>query len=230
MLGMALEQAAQQLDIYLALSKGTSSQTSKTPDHEKTDTAPQAQLSTSQSSQGAGKHRTGSRSPRRSEEALAVAADAAAKAAGEIPCTSEQIHLQVVSYNATSWKVMKEILAIAEMMIVLAQETHVLKDKIDEASAWAYRRGWTSFWQPAAPGLSSHSSRGGVAIVVRSFLAARPLEMDHAAHGAEALEGRQVAALVQIPGHKDIAVMSMYLQDSSPISSLANTSILANAG
>ena len=54
--------------------------------------------------------------------------------------------------------------------VVLNQEHHLREERVAEASQWALRRGWKSLWSAALPGASATSSRGGVAIFVRSSL------------------------------------------------------------
>ena len=139
--------------------------------------------------------------------------------------------MTVVTYNATSWQGLKDFLLCAAPDVVLAQETHVRAEHVCEANAWAYRHGWKSFWQAAKQGAVAHTSKGGVAIFIRSHLGARPSSLQASLdRSGMVTQARVAAALVTCPGYPDMEMVSVYMQDSIPLSNVANAEILAAVG
>ena len=148
-----------------------------------------------------------------------------------LPSQTEWIGLAVVTYNATSWKGLKEFLLCAASEVVLAQETHVKAEQVCGASAWAYRHGWKSFWQAAKQGAVAHTSKGGVAVFIRVHLGARPSSLQASLDRCGMVtQARVAAALVTCPGYPDIEMVSVYMQDSIPLSNVENAEILAAIG
>ena len=82
--------------------------------------------------------------------------------------TEGEADWSVLSYNATSWKGVRELLARPpeKMFALMVQEHHLRGDKMDEASAWCARQGWGAFLQPAKL-LASGLTSGGTGVLVR---------------------------------------------------------------
>ena len=86
------------------------------------------------------------------------------------PPQESQLGLSFTTANVSGWGSGKAFLDSCDSHIVCLQEHHQRsKEDLDQASAWALRRGWKSLWVPALPG-TNDGTRGGVAVFTRSFL------------------------------------------------------------
>ena len=80
----------------------------------------------------------------------------------------------IVSVNTTGWKALQQYLVEAPdgLTAVMAQETWIPPDRLDEASAWCERRGWKAALSPAQRTAAGGWS-AGVGIFTRGFVGLR---------------------------------------------------------
>ena len=116
--------------------------------------------------------------------------------------------MQVVTYNVSAWSSAKAFLENTGAHVVCLQETHLLDDAA--ADVWMRQRGWTALWARALPGATSTSSRGDVAVAVRSRVGFG-ISAFPGWPGGLLVEGRAVIAKVDVPGGTQLAVVSAYL-------------------
>ena len=132
--------------------------------------------------------------------------------------------LKVCTANVSGWGSARTwIREHTSAHVICLQEHHLRsKEDLDQASAWALRQGWKSFWVSALPGDGS-GTRGGVAILARHFLGL------HALGHHELVYGRAIGCIVQIPGGTSFAISSVYLQHGTGLDD-HNSGVLAKAG
>ncbi len=134
------------------------------------------------------------------------------------------LQLRIESANTTGWGPLRRRLDETSAHALVAQETWVLQSHVAEASTWARKRGWTSIWAPACVGPGGGAS-GGVAIFVRKDFGLR--EPSCGSHIV--VEGRAVLGVMDAPGHRPIALASVYLVDGEGITG-TNCAILNRVG
>ncbi len=119
---------------------------------------------------------------------------------------NEDFAMCIETVNATGWRALQRRLLATRAHAVLAQETWLSQDAVPAASAWARRHGWQSIWTAATPGPNGGAS-GGAAIFLRVGLGLRyPPCGSH-----EWWPGRAVAAVADVPGHRPLLLVSVYL-------------------
>ncbi len=118
----------------------------------------------------------------------------------------QRFQLRVESANTTGWRALQRRLVATRAHVLLAQETWLSQDAVHAASAWAKRNGWKSIWAAAVEGPNGGAS-GGTAIFVRDYLGLRyPPDGPHVW-----VPGRVVAAVLDVPEHRPMLVVSAYL-------------------
>ncbi len=132
--------------------------------------------------------------------------------------------MSIETVNATGWRALQRRLLGTKAHAVLAQETWLSQDAIPAASSWARRHGWQSIWTAATPGPKGGAS-GGAAIFVREGLGLR-----YPPSGSyEWWPGRAVAAVADVPGHRPLLLVSVYLMTGiGP--AVGNLEVLAGIG
>ena len=104
--------------------------------------------------------------------------------------------------------------------IVLAQEHHIPRAGIPEASATMGKIGWKSAWAAASAACKGKAkgskkvepTQGGTAVFVRDFLGLATLDREHKeGRDCEIVPGRLCGAKVGLPGGRSLACYSIYL-------------------
>ena len=105
-------------------------------------------------------------------------------------------------------------------MAIVVQEHKLRGSEVDEASSWAFSKGWKSCWSPAGSGPAGGAS-GGVAILVRDHLGLHDDE--------EWSPHRMLSAVVDLPDGSCIALAAVYLI-SGEGASAGNLALLGTLG
>ena len=107
---------------------------------------------------------------------------------------------------------------------VVAVETGITPDKVDELSQWLLRKGWKSFLEPAIPS-GGPATSGGVAICVRAIYGLRaPSRIK-----PTIVPNRVLCAVVDAPGWHDLKLIGGYLVSGKGLNS-PNAGYLADIG
>ena len=114
--------------------------------------------------------------------------------------------LRMESVNVDGLGPLKARLENSTSHVLVAQETKIKPRAVDEAVEWARRHGWKMLAEPGSVSEDGGVS-GGVAICVRADLGLCDLA------GAErrVWPGRVLAAQVEAPGYRPMAVYAVYL-------------------
>jgi len=141
---------------------------------------------------GGGRRRGGTELPRQTPEALKES-------------------FEVLLANTNCWRTGQKVLRGTSAHAVLMQEHKlVTKDEIEEASAWAIKAGWKSFFEMGI--LTQKGGRSaGTAIFIKKELGA----MEARYKIEEKVEGRFVACAVQVPGLPTFHLASHYFETGS---------------
>ncbi len=136
----------------------------------------------------------------------------------------EKFALEIETANTTGWRALQRRLLRTRAHALLAQETWLTPDAVPAASAWAKRHGWKSVWTAANPGPHGGAS-GGAAVFLRDHFGLR-----YPPGGSHVLSpGRVVAAVADVPDHRPLLLVSMYLVHGVGAGS-ASLAILADTG
>ena len=114
--------------------------------------------------------------------------------------------LTVITINSTTWSSFRKwLLAQSDLPDLIAVQEHKLTSKadIEEASDFASKQGYASFWGAATKGPKGLPA-GGVATLVNKKLGSKPCQTD-------AAESRLIVCKVQIPSESEFLFASAYL-------------------
>ncbi len=135
--------------------------------------------------------------------------------------TDHEMALSIETANTTGWKPLRRRLLATRAHVVLAQETRISGEKMNQASQWALRKGWKMIATEAVCGPKGGSS-AGAAIFARAELGLRlPPKGNNVV-----TEGRTVTAVVDAPGYRPTLLASVYLHHGQGLST-ENRGILA---
>ena len=137
----------------------------------------------------------------------------------------QEFAMHVATANGTSWGSLKDYILKTEAHVVLGQEVHIKEAEVNEASEWAFKRGWKSVWSPAEPGQGERGTTGGVVILARSWLGL----MEPPGQEAQVCPSRAVAAVLEAPGSRQIQLYSIYLHHGEGLSE-RNLGVLRDVG
>ncbi len=133
-----------------------------------------------------------------------------------------ELALSIETANTIGWKPLRRRLLATRAHVVLAQETRIGGEKMNQVSQWALRKGWKMLATEATIGPKGGNS-AGAAIFVRAELGMRmPPRGNNVV-----TEGRAVTAVVDAPGYRPTLLASVYLNHGQGMS-IENRRILAS--
>ena len=137
----------------------------------------------------------------------------------------QEFAMHIATANGTSWGSLKHYTMMAEAHVVLGQEVHTKETEVNEASEWAFKRGWKSVWSPAEPGQGEKGTTGGVVILARSWLGL----MEPPGQEAQVYPSRAASAVLEAPGPRQVQPYSVYLHNGEGLSE-RNHGVLRDVG